>query len=96
VRPRLAATALAGSRSHPAPVPLRARLLASPGIRSFVVGTGRRSTDEADVRDKSSEAFDDATFGVLELRLFKGGYSWRFRHAVGAGTFSDSGHAGCH
>jgi hypothetical protein len=66
------------------------------GIRSFVVGTGGRSTDEADVRDKSSEVFDDSTFGVLELRLYKAGYTWRFRHAVNAGPFTDTGHASCH
>ena len=65
------------------------------GIRSFVVGTGGKSTDEADIRDRNTTAFDDSTFGVLELTLHPRSYGWHFR-AARAAPFTDSGRAICH
>ena len=41
-----------------------------------------------------SVVHDDATFGVLRLRLAPGGYAWRFLPA-GRGTFTDAGSGTC-
>lgn len=65
------------------------------GIRSFVVGTGGASLDNADLRDKNSEAFTATSFGILELTLHPDSYQWRFRSA-GPEPFSDAGRASCH
>ena len=64
------------------------------GIRSFVVGTGGRS--HYGFRDPipGSEVRDASSFGVLELTLGAGRYTWRFRPAVG--SFADAGSASCH
>jgi hypothetical protein len=66
------------------------------GIRSFVVGTGGRSlyawpsspTPHSQVRAND-------TYGLLELQLGAGSYTWRFVRAAG-GSFTDSGSGLCH
>jgi hypothetical protein len=66
------------------------------GIRSFVVGTGGRSlyawpglpTPQSQVRANN-------TYGLLELQLGAGSYTWRFVRAAG-GSFTDSGAGLCH
>jgi hypothetical protein len=65
------------------------------GIREFVVGTGGRSLyawpgsplPETEVRAND-------TYGLLELTLGEGEYSWRFIPAAG-GSFTDSGAGQC-
>ena len=64
------------------------------GIRGFVVGTGGKSLDNADFRDRNSVVFDANTFGVLEMTLRPRGYEWRFRGA-GPGTLTDRGRSAC-
>jgi hypothetical protein len=78
-----------------APMDAAGNLDAAQGIRSFVVGTGGKSLDHADVRASNSVAYDDTTFGVLELTLHPRSYHWRFRAADGR-PFSDAGSAVCH
>jgi acid phosphatase type 7 len=69
---------------------------AANGVRQFVVGTGGRYLRPLEpVRRPNSEAADDATFGVLDLKLNPGGYDWQFVPVAGA-TFTDSGTAACH
>jgi hypothetical protein len=65
------------------------------GIRSFVVGTGGKSLDQADFRDRNSQAFSADTYGILQLTLRPNGFDWRFRGA-GPVEFFDSGKAPCH
>ena len=65
------------------------------GLRSFVVGTGGKSLDNADFRDHNTSAFSATAFGVLELTLHPRGYNWRFASA-GPEPFSDRGRAACH
>jgi calcineurin-like phosphoesterase family protein len=65
------------------------------GIVDFVVGTGGKSHYDLGRPIDNSEARNDKTFGVLELRLRRSGYSWRFL-AAGGPHFSDSGSASCH
>ncbi len=64
------------------------------GIRSFVVGTGGRNlTGFKKTPDRHSEV-RLLKFGVLDLALRDGGYSWRFLAAPGGATL-DSGTASC-
>jgi hypothetical protein len=65
------------------------------GLRTFVVGTGGKSLDQADFRDPNSQAFSADAYGILELRLRPNGYDWRFRGA-GPVEFFDSGRSPCH
>jgi calcineurin-like phosphoesterase family protein len=64
------------------------------GIREFVVGTGGKGLRTFPTVVPFSEARDHSSLGVLELRLGRGTYAWRFRPAVG--SFADSGSARCH
>lgn len=64
------------------------------GLRSFVVGTGGRSLDQADFSDANSQAFSADAYGVLELELQPRSYRWRFRGA-GPEEYFDSGRAAC-
>ena len=64
------------------------------GIRSFVVGTGGAPLYPVLFPRSGSVVHDDATFGVLRLRLAPGGYAWRFLPA-GRGTFTDAGSGTC-
>jgi hypothetical protein len=64
------------------------------GIRSFVVGTGGRNlTRFASVKAGSEVRL--MHFGILDLELRAGSYSWRFLGAPGRGVL-DSGSATCH
>lgn len=65
------------------------------GIRSFVVGTGGHSLDQAEFSDRNSVAFSADAFGVLELELRPRSYGWRFR-GTGPEEYFDSGSAPCH
>ena len=65
------------------------------GVRSFVVGTGGKSLDDADFRDSNSRLFDSTSYGILELELRPTTYAWTFRNA-GPGFFYDAGSARCH
>jgi hypothetical protein len=65
-------------------------------IRSFVVGTGGRSLyawPGAPIANSQVRAND--TYGLLELQLGTGSYTWRFVRAAG-GSFTDSGSGTCH
>lgn len=65
------------------------------GIRTFVVGTGGHSLDQAEFRDRNSQAFSADSFGILQLTLRPKGFDYRFVSA-GPVEFFDSGHAPCH
>ncbi|MFL5844706.1 MAG: metallophosphoesterase [Solirubrobacteraceae bacterium] len=65
------------------------------GLRTFVVGTGGKSLDQADFRDSNSQAFSADTYGILELTLRPKGLDWNFR-AAGPVEYFDSGRAPCH
>ena len=58
-----------------------------------MVGTGGRSLDGFSDIKPTSEACA-SVFGVLQLRLGSGDYSWNFLTESG-GPFSDSGTAAC-
>jgi hypothetical protein len=64
------------------------------GIRSFVVGTGGRSSYAVGPPLPGSESIGRGVFGVLELTLRADGYDWRFQAVAGA-TFTDTGSASC-
>jgi hypothetical protein len=66
---------------------------ADDGLRQFVVGTGGHSLQPFGEVQPNSEV-RAAAFGVLELRLGAGDYSWDFRSDP-PGTFSDSGAMTC-
>jgi hypothetical protein len=66
---------------------------ADDGIREFVVGTGGRSLHGFETIQPNSEARGEV-FGVLQMTLGAGDYTWEFRTESG-GTFSDSGSAAC-
>ncbi len=63
------------------------------GIRQFIVGTGGRGT-YALRADTRRDAGTDSTFGVLELTLTSGAYSWRFRPVAGS-SYTDTGSDTC-
>lgn len=77
--------------------PLNPRGRADPelGIRPFIVGTG--GTYHSPLRSilPTSEAWNMDTFGVLQMELRDGSYSWRFLPEPGK-SFTDSGSASCH
>ena len=63
------------------------------GVVQFVVGTGGRSLYELTPGSDTAKAVQDR-YGVLELKLFPDGYSWRF---VGVdGEVHDRGEGRCH
>jgi hypothetical protein len=66
---------------------------ADDGIRQFVVGTGGHSLQPFGAVQANSESRAEV-FGVLELRLGTGDYSWEFRPET-AGAFADSGSTAC-
>jgi uncharacterized protein YjdB len=65
------------------------------GIREFVVGTGGAPRDTVLMPAANTEASDFGTWGVLELTLGPGTYSWQFVPVAG-GSFTDSGSGTCH
>ena len=66
------------------------------GIREIISGTGGEShyNDEGTPLP-NSEVFNGTTYGVLELTLGSGTYSWQFIPIAGQ-TFTDSGTGTCH
>ncbi len=64
------------------------------GIREFVVGTGGRSHQDFTTTTPWSQVQNNTTFGVLELRLSPGSYSWQFLPVAGR-SFTDSGSETC-
>ena len=67
----------------------------SHGIREFVVGTGGEDQRPFKTTQPNSEVRSDHSFGVLDLTLNAGSYTWRFVPVAGA-TFTDSGSGSCH
>jgi acid phosphatase type 7 len=66
------------------------------GIRQFIVGTGGKSLHGLSGNpDPQVEVRQNTTFGILELTLHPGSYSWRFVPEAGR-TFTDSGTNSCH
>ena len=66
-----------------------------PGIREFVVGTGGKSLAEFPTSQPNTEARNNDTFGILQLRLRTTSYEWKFIPEAGK-TFTDSGTTDCH
>lgn len=72
----------------------------SNGVRELVIGTGGKDRRFADPTPASTrlgsekQLLNAAGFGVLELNLLSGGYSFRFVHEGGA--VLDEGSANCH
>jgi acid phosphatase type 7 len=71
-----------------------AGLLASNGIREFVVGTGGKAISAFVTSQPNREAGNDTTFGVLKLTLRSTSYDWQFVPVAGQ-TYTDSGSAAC-
>ena len=65
------------------------------GITQFVVGTGGMSLTPVVHLDPNSVIHHDTTFGVLELVLRRGDFSWSF-HSIDGGPPLDSGTQPCH
>ena len=65
------------------------------GIREFIAGTGGGDLQPASTPAPNSEVKDYVTFGVLQMTLHIGKYSWRFIPIDGE-SFSDSGTTACH
>ena len=65
------------------------------GIRQFVAGTGGRGTYFFREIQPNTEARNSKTFGLLELKLGRDRYEWRFVPVAGA-SFTDAGSDTCH
>ena len=66
------------------------------GIREFVAGTGGASHyNDLGTALPNSEVFNGTTWGVLQLTLDAGSYSWQFIPIAGQ-TFTDAGSGACH
>lgn len=65
------------------------------GLRQFVVGTGGKSHQPIERPLEGSVKRNAKTFGVLELRLQRRSYTWRFVPEPG-GRFTETGTARCH
>ncbi|HEX7121395.1 MAG TPA: metallophosphoesterase [Gemmatimonadaceae bacterium] len=65
------------------------------GIRSFVVGTGGKSSYRFADRHPASRLVLGGVFGVIRLQLWNGGYQWEFV-AESSGTVLDRGRSSCH
>ena len=66
----------------------------SHGFRAFVVGTGGVPLRPLETREKNSEFFQAATFGVLKLELAPDRYAWEFLPVGGAPPL-DAGSGSC-
>lgn len=65
------------------------------GIRLFIVGTGGRSLDPfADILP-TSEARNNVSYGVLQMALYDGHYTWEFI-PTDADGYRDAGTGTCH
>lgn len=65
------------------------------GIRQFTVGTGGRMPVQIGTIRANSEVRHTGSYGVLELTLGDGNYSWRFVPALGS-PLADMGSGSCH
>src|SRR5205809_7041481 len=65
------------------------------GIREFVVGTGGALVTGFGTVRANSDVRNSGTFGVLNLTLGDGSYSWQFVPVAGK-TFTDNGTTACH
>jgi hypothetical protein len=65
------------------------------GTRNFIVGTGGASLRGIYSTSQNSEVIDSSTFGVMNLSLGDGWYSWKFI-PVSPDGFTDSGTQNCH
>jgi acid phosphatase type 7 len=65
------------------------------GIRQFVVGTGGKNYYPLGSPPPNVEAFNDNTFGILQLTLRRQGYDWTFIPEAGK-SFTDTGSGTCH
>ena len=66
------------------------------GIRQFIVGTGGKSLHGfSGTPEPQVEVSQNTTYGILELTLHPGSYSWRFVPEAGR-TFTDTGTNTCH
>jgi hypothetical protein len=66
------------------------------GVREFVVGMGGRLLRPLDATHQpNSEAANDTSFGVLDLKLNAAGYDWQYVPVPGS-SFADSGTDTCH
>jgi hypothetical protein len=65
------------------------------GIRQFVVGTGGKNHYPLGTPPPNVEAFNDETFGILQLTLRPTGYDWTFIPIAGQ-SFTDTGNGTCH
>src|SRR5881296_2338483 len=65
------------------------------GIREFVAGTGGAVVTPFGTVRPNSEVRNSGTFGVLNLTLGDGSYSWQFVPVAGM-TFTDNGTTACH
>jgi serine/threonine-protein kinase len=74
--------------------PINAHGQADPkrGIREFIVGTGGARKDSLETGTWPSElvAAQDTTFGVLQMTLTDGGYTWQWVSAAGQPPFTDA------
>lgn len=80
--------------------PMNANLEPDPeGFTEFVVGTGGNSyrplPDQGEWPDMV-QAAQAGSYGVLDMQLNEGGYSYEFITAKGEAPFSDSGTGTCH
>jgi hypothetical protein len=64
------------------------------GLQAFVVGTGGAGHYHFAGTAPNSATRDAGTFGVLELTLGEGAYSWRFA-AVAGQSYTDAGTLSC-
>ncbi|OLC29714.1 MAG: hypothetical protein AUH31_06235 [Armatimonadetes bacterium 13_1_40CM_64_14] len=65
------------------------------GLRQFTVGTGGMTVDVFGTPLATSEVRAAGVYGLLQLTLGDGSYSWQFVPIAGQ-TFSDSGTGSCH
>jgi hypothetical protein len=65
------------------------------GIRQFTVGTGGQGTEPFDTPVPNSEVRNSGSYGVLQLTLDAGSYSWQFVPVAGQ-SFTDTGSGTCH
>ena len=82
------------------PADIHSKVDPAHGIRAFMVGTGGRSlrTPLGSANPDRTEAQASSSFGVLEMELKAGSYTWKFVPAKspGNGTYTDAGTAKCH
>jgi len=64
------------------------------GIREFVAGLGGITTNGFGTILPNSEVRDNATYGVLKLKLYETSYDWEYIPVAGK-TFRDSGTGAC-